>query len=125
SYSTRFTYLGTDGKPEVHPGWLPPGFLAIDLAHALNLPLFDPDTRSAERHYQSIDPTQPNSKASHQRAVTGNGLLGGTGVVQDHPDAKVIVTAGGGTDLIYIPDHDEALARKVVDFLSRQDYTGA
>jgi arylsulfatase A-like enzyme len=125
SYSTQFTYLGADGKPEVHPGWLPPGFLAIDLAHALGLPLFDPDTRNAERHYQSIDPAQPNSKASHQRAITGNGLLGGTGVVQDHPDAKVIVTAGGGTDLIYIPDHDLALARKVVDFLSRQDYSGA
>ena len=176
SYSTRFTYLGADGKPDVHPGWLPPGFLAIDLAHALNLPLFDPDIQVAPESrtgaapaaapdvtsdsasnaapdvtpgsasgaapdvtphaapgagpipaptYQPIDPTRPNSKTSHQHAVTGNGLLGGTGAVQNHIDAKVIVTAGGGTDLIYIPDHDRALARKVVEFLSRQDYTGA
>ena len=137
SYSTRFTYLGADGKPDVHPSWLPPGFLAIDLAHALDLPLFDPDTQSApagaapqgagnaSHLYLPIDPTKPNSKTSHQHSATGDGLLGGTGVVQTHPDAKVIVTAGGGTDLIYIPDHDRALARKLVDFLSRQDYTGA
>ena len=137
SYSTRFTYLGANGKPDVHPGWLPPGFLAIDLAHLLDLALFDPDTRvasadagpqvesNAPRRYLSVDPTKPNSKTSHQHSATGNGLLGGTGVIQDPIDANVIVTAGGGTDLIYIPDHDRALARKVVDFLSRQDYTGA
>lgn len=137
SFSTRFTYLGADGKPDVHPGWLPPGFLAIDLAHLLGLALFDPDVQvapagavsrgegTAQRQYLPIDPTKPNSKTLHQHPATGNGLLGGTAVIQDPIDARVIVTAGGGTDLIYIPDHDRALARKVVDFLSRQDYTGA
>jgi arylsulfatase A-like enzyme len=136
-YSTRFTYMGADGKPDVHPGWLPPGFLAIDLSHLLGLALFDPDAQVAPagagsrsegttpRQYLPIDPTKPNSKTSHQHSATGNGLLGGTAVIKDPIDARVIVTAGGGTDLIYIPDHDRALARKVIDFLSRQDYTGA
>src|SRR6202035_1617852 len=36
SYSTTFKYLTPDGAPDVAEGWLPPGFLAIDLAHFLN-----------------------------------------------------------------------------------------
>ena len=42
SYAAGFTYRAADGEPTVLPGWLPPGFLAIDIAHALALPLFDP-----------------------------------------------------------------------------------
>ena len=37
----------------------------------------------------------------------------------------VIVAANGGSDLIYIPDGDPALARTVVAFLLSQDYTSA
>jgi arylsulfatase A-like enzyme len=124
SYSTQFEYLGADGKPEVRPGWLPPGFLAIDLAHRLGLPLFDPDSPIASR-YEPIDPTQPHSQVSRQHPRVGGGLIGGTGAVKDQIDAKVIITASGGTDLIYIADHDQPTARRIVDFLSRQDYTGA
>ena len=128
SYSTTFTYLGADGKSEAPPGWLPPGFLAIDLAHYLGLPLFDPDVQvalSGAQYYQRVDPTKPPSWLSRQRPAAGNGLLGGTGAVKDQIDAKVIVTAGGGTDLIYIPDGDHDTARKIVTFLARQDYTGS
>ena len=128
SYSTAFVYLGADGKPEVPTGWLPPGFLAIDLAHALRLPLFDPDSQidvGGAPRYVPVDPTKHPSPVSRQHSLTGNGLLGGTGNVQDHIDAKVIVTASGGTDLVYIADHDRAMARKVVEFLSSQDYVGA
>ena len=130
SYSTRFAYLGSDGKFEVNPGWLPPGFLAIDLAHALNLPLFDPDVQVAAPNggtstYMPVDPAKPNSQSSRQHSSVGNSLLGGTGAVKDAIDAKLVVSVSGGTDLIYIADHDRALARKVVDFLTRQDYVGA
>jgi hypothetical protein len=127
SYSTTFTYLGANGRPEVIPGWLPPGFVAIDIAHALNLPLFDPDSQvqiNGVTQYEPVDPAQPTSATSRQRPAAGNGLIGGTGAIQNHVDAKVIVAANGGSDLIYIPDHSPALARKVVDFLSRQDYIG-
>src|SRR6185437_9356386 len=64
SYSTRFTYRRADGQLEVTPGWLPPGFLAIDLAHALDLPLFDSDApqRSNDAtRYVPVDPAQPAS----------------------------------------------------------------
>jgi hypothetical protein len=33
--------------PDVVPGFLPRGFLAIDIAKALDLPLFDPDNHNA------------------------------------------------------------------------------
>jgi hypothetical protein len=35
------------------------------------------------------------------------------------------VSAGGGSDLIYLPHRDPELARKIADILSRQDYVGA
>lgn len=128
SYAATLTYLGADGKPEAPAGWLPPGFLAIDLAHHLRLPLFDPEiqvTLNGVRQYVPVDPTKPPSPMSRQRPAVGDGLLGGTGAVKDLIDAKVIVAAGGGTDLIYIAGQDRATARKIVDFLTRQDYTGA
>jgi arylsulfatase A-like enzyme len=127
-YSTAFAYRGNDGKPEVPTGWLPPGFLAIDLAHALRLPLFDPDAQvetAGAAYYEPVDPTKQQTELSRQHPLTGNGLIGGTGAVQDHLDAKVMVSASGGTDLVYVAGHDRAMARKIVDFLSTQDYVGA
>jgi arylsulfatase A-like enzyme len=128
SYSTAFAYRGADGKPDVPTGWLPPGFLAIDLAHVLRLPLFDPDAQvdlAGVAHYEPVDPTKQQASLSRQHPATGNGLIGGTGTVQDHIDAKVIVSASGGTDLVYVAGHDRVMARKIVDFLSSQDYIGA
>jgi hypothetical protein len=127
SYAATFRYLGADGKPDVLPGWLPLGFLAIDLAHGLGLPLFDPDSQirgDGTPRYQPVDPTKPPAAASRQRPALGNGLIGGTGAVQDTVDAEVIVTTSGGADLIYIPSQERAVARRIVEFLSRQDYVG-
>jgi Type I phosphodiesterase / nucleotide pyrophosphatase len=60
-YSAGFTYKDATGRQEVNTGFLPPGFLAIDLAHELGLPLFDPDTQvtgsSGEKLYAAVDPT--------------------------------------------------------------------
>ncbi len=128
SYSSGFTYLGSDGKPETPPGWLPPGFLAIDLAHALGLPLFDPDSQitvAGTQRYEPVDPTKPGTSESRQHPAAGDGLIGGMGAVQDPIDAKVIVTASGGADLIYVARHDRSTARKIVEFLVHQDYVGA
>ena len=43
SYSATLRYVDASGRQDVHPGHLPPGFLAVDLAHHLGLPLYDPD----------------------------------------------------------------------------------
>jgi hypothetical protein len=128
SYSTAFAYRGTNGKADVPTGWLPPGFLAIDLAHALRLPLFDPDAQvelAGVAHYEPVDPSKQQTDRSRQHPLTGNGLIGGTGAVQDHIDAQVIVAASGGTDLVYVAGHDRLMAHKIVEFLSSQDYSGA
>jgi arylsulfatase A-like enzyme len=85
-------------------GQLPLGFVALDLAQALGEPLIDPDD-----HYRAIAPGQ------HPKF--GNGLIGGD---KDHP--KVVVAANGGSDLIYLPDGDGALAKRVIDALFAQDY---
>jgi arylsulfatase A-like enzyme len=128
SYAATQTYRETSGRQEVNAGFLPPGFVAIDLAHALGLPLFDPDSQitvSGHAVYQPVDPTigQPTA-AVRLRPASGNGLLGGSGRIGDPTDAKVVVVANGGSNLIYVTDHDPALVRRIVAVLAQQDYTG-
>jgi hypothetical protein len=113
----------------VNTGFLPPGFVAIDLAHALGLPLYDPDSQitdaSGNKVYEPVDPTIPQQTATvRQRPTSGNGLIGGTGRILTPPDAKVIVAANGGSDLVYVPDHDARLVQRIVSVLSQQDYVG-
>ena len=85
-------------------GHLPLGFVALDLAHALKLPLIDPDD-----NYKTL-PDGAHTKY-------GNGLIGG-----DRNKPKVVVATNGGSDLIYLPDGDKAIAKRVIDFLLTQDY---
>ena len=49
--------------------------------------------------------------------IRANGLIGSD---PTHPD--VVVAANGGSDLVYLPKGDKALAAKVVQALARQDY---
>ena len=86
------------------PGHLPLGFVALDLAHALSMPLMDPDDG-----YKTI--------GEGQHTKNGNGLIGG-----DRNKPKVVVAANGGSDLIYIPDGDKAITKQIVDALLSQDY---
>jgi hypothetical protein len=89
---------------DVRPGFLPPGFVAIDVAEALGLPLFDPDSKNA----RVGDSAHPKS---------GNGLIG-----RDDTKPDIVVAANGGSDLIYVPGKDRALAARVVEALLAQDY---
>ena len=98
SPSTKMTYSDT---PE---GFLPMGFLTIDLAKALNLPLFDPNDKNAR---------VPDN--AHPRA--GNGVLGSN---PEKPD--VVVATNGGSNLIYLPGKDRKLAGRIVKALLEQDY---
>ena len=86
------------------PGHLPVGFVALDLAGALQMPLLDPDSG-----YNQI--------AAGEHPRFGNGLIGG-----DRKNPKVVVAANGGSDLIYLPNGDKAMAKRVIDFLLTQDY---
>jgi Type I phosphodiesterase / nucleotide pyrophosphatase len=89
---------------DVHPGFLPPGFVAIDVAKALDLPLFDPNNKNARV-----------GDGAHPKG--GNGLIG-----QDAAKPDIAVAANGGSDLVYLINHDRALAARVVEALLAQDY---
>ncbi len=89
--------------PDVPAGELPPGFVAIDLAAHLGLPLTDPD-RSAR-------------VGADGHPAAGNGLIGA-----DPTAPRVIVAANGGADLIYVPAGDQATIADLAAFLMGQDY---
>ncbi len=89
---------------KVPAGLLPPGFVAIDLAKALSLPLHDPDNKNG-------------AVAAGTFPKRGNGLLGA-----DPANPTVAVASNGGSDLVYIPGKDRALTAKVIDALLAQDY---
>jgi hypothetical protein len=84
--------------------FLPMGFLALDLAKALGLPLFDPNDKNAR-------------VADNAHPKAGNGLLG-----QDPAKPDVVVATNGGSDLIYLPNKDKKLAERTVRALLEQDY---
>jgi hypothetical protein len=84
--------------------FLPMGFVVIDLAKALHLPLFDPNNKNGR---------VPDN--AHPKA--GNGLLG-----EDPVKPEVVVATNGGSDLIYLPNHERRLARRTINALLEQDY---
>ncbi len=123
-YASTITYKTAMGRQEVNTGFLPVGFLAIDLAHQFGLPLFDPDTQVAGK-YASVMPTIGQATATVlQHPASGDGLIGGTGAILNQTDAKIVVAANGGSDLIYVPSHDAATVRAIVAFLAKQTYVG-
>jgi arylsulfatase A-like enzyme len=92
---------------DVKPGFLPQGFLDIDMSIGLKLKLHD--GAGVEVHPE-------------QGFYPKHGSL--LGPDPAHP--QVIIAPNGGTDLMYLPGPDApALARRVVEFLTRQDYVGA
>jgi len=84
--------------------FLPMGFLALDLAKALELPLFDPNDKNAR-------------VADNAHPKAGNGVLG-----QDPNKPDLVVATNGGSDLIYLPNKDKKLAERTVKALLEQDY---
>src|SRR2546430_10125505 len=84
--------------------FLPMGFLAIDLAKALKLPLHDPNNKNA-----------PVADNAHPKA--GNGVLG-----KDPTKPDLVVATNGGSDLIYIPSKERKLVDRTIKALLEQDY---
>jgi arylsulfatase A-like enzyme len=98
SPSAKMTYEDTPKD------FLPMGFLAIDLAKALALPLFDPNDKNAR-------------VADNAHPKAGNGLLG-----QDPTKPDLVVATNGGSDLVYLPNKDKKLTERAVKALLEQDY---
>ena len=125
SYSAGFLYKDGMGRQEVNTGFLPPGALPIDLAHALDLPLFASDVviedKTGGDRFVRIDPAAPQQSATVRQHPLGGALLGGTGRVAAPLDAKIILVGSS----VYVPDHDRALVRATVAALATFDYIGA
>ncbi|HZR28023.1 MAG TPA: alkaline phosphatase family protein [Terriglobales bacterium] len=127
SYAASKTYV------DVKEGYLPSGFLAIDLAHALKKPLYDPDapsfTSETGNFYQRIETENPRFA---QHPSFGNGVIGGSGRAPreaEATDAEIIIAANGGSDIIYLPQEridkaaaNKQLAQNICSFLLQQDY---
>ncbi len=84
--------------------FLPMGFLGIDLAKALNLPIYDPNDKNAK-------------VADNAKPKAGNALLGEN---PEKPD--VVIATNGGSDLVYLPNKDRKLADRIIKALLEQDY---
>jgi arylsulfatase A-like enzyme len=137
SYSATLDYFTTDATTgvktaTVHKGFLPTGFVAIDLAKDLGATLYDTSRLAAG----TLPPTAANINSSiiqyatvdatlGQNPISGNGVIGGGGKVVNgviDPTTKVVVAANGGSDLLYVPSNDPALVKQIVAFLSQKDY---
>jgi arylsulfatase A-like enzyme len=89
---------------DVFAGHMPPGFLALDLAQALQLPLWDPNQKN-------------------RRVMAGEHTNGGAILGQNPAAPEVLVAADGGVALIYLPGSGaRARARRIVPALAAQDY---
>ena len=89
---------------DVVPGDLPQGFLALDLARALGLPLWDP--------------SRQNRRVAAGEHTAGNGALG-----QDPTAPEVIVSADGAVALIYLAGPARrTLATRVAATIMAHDY---
>lgn len=101
SGSARNTYA------DVPKGFIPRGFVGVDLAAALSLPLFEADGAP-------IDP----KVGGHTRGDSQ--LIGGS-----PQNPLIVVAANGGSDLIYVSGKTrKTLARRIVEVLSHEDYVG-
>jgi hypothetical protein len=99
SYAATQTYKG------VPPGQVPPGFVAIDLARGLGLNLYNADEKRT--------PVDANAFPKAIGAIVASGP----------EEPGIVVVGNGGSDLIYLPKPDPALAAQVAGVLSKQDYT--
>ncbi|HSK43835.1 MAG TPA: alkaline phosphatase family protein [Candidatus Binatia bacterium] len=109
-------------SPSVQNGVLPNGFLAIDLARHFGYTIFDPDAPEPKGPGGSSFRRIDIAKGEH--LTRGNALLGPEVHSSDGSDARIIVAANGGSDLIYVPNGDKGTVREVVKFLSTTDYLG-
>jgi arylsulfatase A-like enzyme len=123
SEAARHDYIDQTGRVEVEKGMLPPGFLAIDLALGLHMDLLDPDRRGPATSVFPFAKVRLEFE-TWEHPTNGNGLIGREVRRPDGKDARVIVAANGGSDLVYVPDGSPEMVSRVVDLLATYDYVG-
>ncbi|ESQ82198.1 hypothetical protein AEAC466_18855 [Asticcacaulis sp. AC466] len=108
SKQSKTSYAAHQSYPDdTVKGFLPEGFLAIDLAHALNLPLFD--------NYNTPI-TVAKGEHPHNSAAIG----------ADPANPDILALGSGGSELLYLdPAKAKDLAPKIIAALTQQDYVTA
>ena len=126
--SARHLYRTSSGQLDTNKSYLPNGFLAIDLAWALQTKLWDPGAPAGpgsrnpykevhlrmDEYYKATD--------EWERPWGSNGLLGQSVYKADGSDALAIVAANGGSDLVYVPDGNPETVQRIVTALLKFDY---
>jgi arylsulfatase A-like enzyme len=123
SEAAQQIYYDATGSIDTDQGTLPYGFLAMDLAMGMQTNLFDPDRPAAAG---SVEPYRqiPLTPQIFQHPMSGSGMLGPDVRNRDGSDARAIVTANGGSDLIYVPDKNPDTVRQIASLLTTYDYVG-
>jgi hypothetical protein len=99
------SFSATQTYKDLPAGLMPPGFLAIDLAKALGMNLYDADGKAT--------PIEANGYPHRNGALIGN----------DPANPELVVVGNGGSNLLYLTKPDKALAEKIVSLMAAQDYT--
>ncbi len=126
--SAQHVYYSANGEVDTPKGSLPYGFLAIDLAWALQTKLWDADVPAASGSrnlYKQVKLATDELSAPldvWEHPSHGNGFLGQNVLKADGSDAMAIVAANGGSDLIYVPNQSAETVKRIVNALFKFDY---
>ncbi len=120
--SAALTYENPGKEKPQPPGTLPTGFLAVDLAIRAHMRAFDAGVRAATGPSVFAELALGGEKSQHPSG--GSALLGDPVKAVDGSDAKVIVAANGGSDLLYVPSGSPEVVRTMLDILTQLDYVG-
>jgi hypothetical protein len=111
------------GKEKPEPqGTLPTGFLAVDLGIRAHLRVFDPAVRATTGSSAYAELAVGGEKSQH--SSSGSALLGETVKHVDGSDARLIIAANGGSDLLYVPSKNADIVRQTIGILTQLDYVG-
>jgi len=112
-----------NGKEEAEPqGTLPTGFLAVDLGIRAHLRVFDPSIRATTGSSAYAELALGGEKSQHP--LGGSALLGETVKRVDGSDARLILVANGGSDLLYVPSKNPDVVHQTIGILTQLDYVG-
>lgn len=130
SESAHHVYYDATGHLDTPKGFMPNGFVAMDLALALHTNLWDPDAPApagSASPYKQVRLTTEGQPHPDQwdRPSHGNGFLGQTVSKPDGSDAMAIVASNGGSDLIYVPDKNPQTVQQIVKALLGFDYVAS